>query len=325
MITLRAGSDPTVASALRDRGLDVVEDAPETAAIFPGAAFPVEVAAVGGDELEPCLVAQHPPGTRLLVVEAMLDDSTAARLEDAGISYVDAAGRAWFAGQERTKRAREVRSKTPRSLRAGSLRLAQLLADRPGEAWTERSLAARGGSTPVTAHSLLKRLEAERLVERRGRGRATKRHVGDVAGLRRWLARNGRPSRVRRLTCFVPDPAEIPSSAMGHAVVLSGAAAAERLGLPVLTATPRPLLRVAVGHDELEEIPTALGGFRTERGANVTLVADPDRLALTDLREDRDGGPIAPPSRVMLDLYLEPRGEAAAEVFLDLWGSKEVG
>jgi hypothetical protein len=112
---------------------------------------------------------------------------------------------------------------------------------------------------------------------------------------------------------------------MGHAVVLSGAAAAERLGLPVLTAPPRPLLRVAVGHEELEEVPAALGGFRTERGANVTLVADPDRLALADLREDRDGRPIAPPSRVMLDLYLEPRGEAAAEVFLDLWGSREIG
>lgn len=314
-----------MASALRGRGLDVVENAPETAAIVPGAAFPVEVVAVGGDELEPSLVTQRPPGARLLVVEAMLDDDTAARLEDAGVSYVDAAGRAWFLGQGRTQMARDVRSKVPRSLRAGSLRLAQLLADRPGEAWTERSLAARGGSTPVTAHSLLKRLETEGLVERQGRGRATKRRVGDLAGLRRWLASNGRPSRVRRLACFLPDPSGIPSSVTGHALVLSGAAAAERLGLPVLTATPRPLLRVAVGQEELEEIPAALGGFRTERGANVTLVADPDRLAFTDLREDRDGRPIAPPSRVMLDLYLEPRGEAAAEVFLDLWGSKEIG
>jgi len=26
----------------------------------------------------------------------------------------------------------------------------------------------------------------------------------------------------------------------------------------------------------------------------------------------------------MLDLYLEPRGEAAVGVFLDLWGSKEI-
>ena len=303
----------------------VVEEAPETAAIVAGDAFPVEVTAVGRDELESVLAGRRASGRRLLVIDAVLDDDTAARLEDAGVSYVDAAGRAWFSGQPRTKRSREVRSGAPRSLRAGSLRLAQLLADRPGESWTERGLAARGGSTPVTAHSLLKRLEEEGLVERRGRGRATRRRLGDPAGFRRWLARNGRPGRVRRLSCFAPDPSEVPGSAMGNAVVLTGAAAAERLGLPVLTAAPRPVFRVDVGREALEEIPAALGGFRTERGANVTLIADPGRLALTDVREDRDGRPIAPPSRVMLDLYLETRGEAAAEVFLDLWGSREIG
>jgi len=305
--------------------MEVLEEAPETAVIVPGGAFPVEVTAVGRDELKTILATHQAPRARLLVIDAVLDDDTAARLEDAGINYVDAARRAWFSGQSRTAMSREARTRAPRSLRAGSLRLAQLLADHPGEPWTERSLAARGGSTPVTAHSLLNRLEGEDLVERRGRGRATKRRVGDPAGLRRWLARNGRPSRVRRLACFVPDPSGIPSSVIGHAIVLSGAAAAERLGLPVLTATPRPLLRVAAGQEELEEIPAALGGFRTERGANVTLIADPDKLALTDPGEAPDGRLIAPPSRVMLDLYLEPRGEAAAEVFLDLWGTKEIG
>lgn len=51
-------------------------------------------------------------------------------------------------------------------------------------------------------------------------------------------------------------------------------------------------------------------------------LGDPDRLGLADAREDREGRLIAPPSRVMLDLYLESRGDAAAGVFLDLWGSK---
>jgi hypothetical protein len=78
------------------------------------------------------------------------------------------------------------------------------------------------------------------------------------------------------------------------------------------------------GDVDLEQIPQALGGFRTERGANLTLIADPEHLASSDARTDADGRVIAPPSRVMLDLYLEPGGEAAVGVFLDLWGSKDI-
>jgi hypothetical protein len=89
-----------------------------------------------------------------------------------------------------------------------------------------------------------------------------------------------------------------------------------------LTGEARPVFRVDVPGDALDDVPAELGGFRTERGANVTLIADPDRLGLADAREDRKGRLIAPPSRVMLDLYLESRGDAAAGVFLDLWGSK---
>lgn len=302
----------------------VVEGAPETAAIVAGDAYPVDAIAVGRDALESVLSARRSPVPRLLVIDAVLDDETAARLEDAGISYVDAARRKWFVGDPRTERSREVKPRSPRALRPGSLRLAQLLADHPDEPWTERRLAARGGSTAVTAHSLLKRLEGEGLVVREGRGRATRRRVADVARFRRWLAHNGRPGRLRRLACFVPDPAGVAGTATGNVVVLTGAAAAEALGLPVLTEAPKPVYRVDVGRDELEDVPAALGGFRTERGPNVTLVADPDRLALTDAREGNDGRLVAPPSRVMLDLYLEPRGEAAADVFLDLWGSKEI-
>ena len=73
------------------------------------------------------------------------------------------------------------------------------------------------------------------------------------------------------------------------------------------------MLRVNVNDDELEDIPGALGGFRTVEGANLLLVADPDRLAFVDRDASTDGHFTAPPSRVLLDLYLEPRGAAAAE------------
>lgn len=52
------------------------------------------------------------------------------------------------------------------------------------------------------------------------------------------------------------------------------------------------------------------------------LVSDPGRLALNDARLAPAGGWIASPSRAMLDLYLEQRGAAAVEVFLDLWGDR---
>lgn len=303
--------------------VDVIRDAPESAVVVAGQAFPVETGVVESRGLAG-LLDHEPGGRRMVLIEGVLDDATAARLEDAQISFVDAAGRAWLPGQGLTKRVGERRPARRRALRAGSLRLAQLIADHPQEAWTVRRLAERGGSSEVTAHRLLKTLEESRLLERQGRGRWTERRVVDVEGVRRWLAEHGRPFSAQRLSSFVRDPNDIPDSIAGFEMVLSGAAAAEQMGLPVLTGLPRALYRVHASGEELEHIPRALGGFRTERGANLTLVADQEHLAGDDARRNGDGRLIAPPSRVMLDLYLEARGDAAVGVFLDLWGSKEI-
>lgn len=256
------------------------------------------------------------------MVKTLLDPETAARLEDAGVGYLDAGGRSWVPGQPKSTWVRSAgrpRGRKVRALRPESLRLAQLLADHPHEAWSERMLAQRGGSTNVTAHRLLARLEDAGLVARRGSGRSTTRHVSDARGLRRWLAKHGRPGQVQRLRCFVRDLGAIPEFADGHLLALTGSVAAERIGVQVLSGTRDPIYRVDAHAEDLEEIPATLGGFRTERGANLTLIADPGRLAHTDARRTADGTLVAPPSRVMLDLFLEPRGEAAVELFLDLW------
>lgn len=301
-------------------------NAPETAAVVDGNAYPIAIEVVERDGLQRYLDSSdlaEGSRARVLVINAVLDSETAARLEDVGVGYLDVSGRRWLPGMRRTKRLREGQPPAKSSLRAASLRLTQLLADHPDVQWTERRLAERAGTTQTTAHRLLVRLEEEHLVERRGAGRGMHRRVRDVAGLRRWLSREGRPGRVMSLLCFVRDPENLPDRVGTHELALTGAAAAERIGVPVLTSSQRPLVRVSAGPDEIESVPEALGGFRVVEGANLTLLADPQRLAFADPWRAL-GKRVAPPSRVMLDLYLEPRSDAAVNVFLDLWGSRVI-
>ncbi len=325
IITLRSDVDPRVGDALsRLPDVEVIRDAPESAVVVAGEAFPVGAEVVESTALAELLDPERSDIRRILVIKAVLDDVMAARLEDADIGFVDGAGRSWLPGQTLSRRTRDRLPARRRALRAGSLRPAQMIADHPEKAWTIRRLAELGASSEVTAHRLLRTLEQERLLEREGRGRAMTRRVVDIEGMRRWLAEHGRPSSAQQLSCFVRNPDTIPTTIAGHQMILTGALAAEQLGLPVLTGVQRPMYRVQAADADLESIPRALGGFRTERGANLMLIADPDRLASSDVRGERDGQAIAPPSRIMLDLYLESRGAAAVGVFLDLWGSKHI-
>lgn len=310
----------TILSRLRD--VEIVHNSPQSVLITEDAVSRVRIELVEADEIDDRLRAERDDDV-LFVVNAVLDDAAAALLEDANVRYIDAAGRRWLRDGARTKRASEAMAtvKGKRRLYAASVRLAQLLADHPHEPWTERGLARRGQTTQTTAHKLLGRLEGEGLLEREGGGRSTQRWVRDPFAMRSWLARQARPRKVTRLTCFVENP-ERPRQAVGRALALTGAAAAAAIGMPVLTREMTRTLRVSARPEELEDVPEALGGFRTERGFNLILIADPDRLAFVDAVERPDEWLLAPPSRIMLDLFLEPRGEAAAEVFLSLWGDR---
>jgi hypothetical protein len=290
--------------------------------ISEGHLVPVETAVLTLDALDALEVPRRDGRTWLVLVKGHLDDAKAAWLEDAGIGYVDSGSRAWLPGQPPTRTARTIGKARPR-LGTASLRLAQLLADHPREGWSERLLAARGRSTPVTAHHLFRRLEEKGHIKRTGSGRSSKRWVVDAAAFRRWLASEGRPQRTRVVNCFVRDPERVTNGVHGDRFTLTGVAAAELYEIPVTTARQQPLVRVAMGPKELELVPRELGGFRTDRGSNLTLIADPGGLGSNDARE-RSGVLVSPPSRVMLDLHLEPRGEAAADVFLDLWGDRDL-
>jgi hypothetical protein len=300
----------------------MVTGSPQTVLITEEAVCPVRIELVEAEE-----IGERPrtgwDGDVLLIVNAVLDDDAAAMLEDANVRYIDATGRRWLRGWTRTKRSSETATGNgKRRLYAASIRLAQLLADHPDEPWTERGLARRGETTQTTAHKLLGRLEDEGLLEREGRGPSTQRRVRDPFAMRSWLARQARPRKVTRLTCFVDNP-ERPPRGAGRALAVTGAAGAAAIGMPVLTQEATRTMRVSARPEELEDIPEALGGFRTERGFNLILIADPDRLAFVDAVEGPDEWLLAPPSRIMLDLFLEPRGEAAADVFLDLWSDRK--
>jgi len=322
LIALSSEVDPKAAELLG--GFDDVTlatDAPQSVVVLERDVLPVRVEMVDADGVLSRIEEGVRPAS-LLVVNAVLDDRVAARLEDAGVGYFDAGGRRWLPGLRRTERARHPRTARKRGLSGPSIRLGQLLADYSSESWTERSLARRGLTTQATAHRFLSRLESEGLIEREGKGRVTSRWVKEPERMRAWLAREARPRGAALLPCFVADPFQLPQLP-GRSFVLTGAVAAAELGLPVLVGGADPMMRVNVDPDELEEVPQALGGFRVDAGANLMLVADPDRLAF-DADVLPSGIAIASPSRVMLDLYLEGRGDAAVGVFLDLWGSREI-
>jgi hypothetical protein len=323
VLALASDVDVRARRILRNlEGLEIVENSPQTVLITPGVAAPVRIRLVDASEIGGGAPVEQSDESELLVVNAVLDDDAAARLEDANASYIDASGRHWLRTWRRTKRASETAAGGKRRLYPASVRLAQLLADHPRERWTERALARRGQTTQTTAHRLLGRLEGEGLMLREGRGRTTVRRLRDTVAMRSWLSRQARPRKVTRLACFVEDP-ERPRKAVGRALALTGAAGAAAIGMPVLTRPATPTMRVSARPEELEDVPEALGGFRTQRGPNLILIADPDRLAFVDAVTGPDGRLVAPPSRIMLDLYLEARGEAAVDVFMSLWADRE--
>jgi hypothetical protein len=327
VVTLGPEAPAFVAEALQQLpDVDVVEGAPATTVIQASGAEVLVVDVLDVAELrarldEPSRPARQPP--KLLAITGVLDPRTASWLEDLGIAYADVDGRAWLPGRGRTHQARARRAAGHQLLRPESLRLAQLLADHPHERWTQRSLAARGDSTQVTAQRLLRRLEDEGLVAREGAGPETSRHVVDQPALRAWLLEHAKPGRVVRLAFFVRDHSQIPSQVENVHLALTGAAAADRIGVPVLTNPSLPAYRANCGPERLEDVPALLGGLRTDQGANATLIADPARLAHVDGRTLADGTLVAPPSRIMLDLLLERRGVAAAQLFADLWQHRD--
>ena len=298
---------------------------PAPASAFVGAdgVRSVAVSVVGLDDLWQLTNVDEDIADRealpLALINGVLDAQDASRLEDAGVGYVDRASQAWLPGFLLTSRVGTTDTTDSRkALGPASLRAAQLIADHPTRPWTEPRLSHEAEVGNSTAHNLMSALEQHGLLERHGGGRSTRRTVTDVQSLRRWVVAHRTRGRTARLSCFVRDSTALPAAVDGVRLVHTGAHGAQLMGMPVLSNVARPMVRAAVGAKDLEGLPSRLGGFRTARGANLLLVADPHRLAALDARPLGNVW-VAPPSRIAMDLHYEPRGEAAADVFLDLW------
>jgi DNA-binding Lrp family transcriptional regulator len=312
VVTLKDDVPAALEDALRKLpDVEVVAGSPEDVLIVDGRITSVRPGVVGLADAE----AARAGRSRLWLVDGVLDRETATRLEDLEIGFVDRAGRWWLPGLPRTVTV--LHRAAARRIRGPQIRMAQLLADHPGVGWTQRRLAERANSTQQTAHRLLTKLEEDGLVTRDGAGRSSRRTVEDQRALWDWLARACAPGRGGLLRCFAPDPLRLPQIEVPLA--LSGSHAADVLGVPVISGERAPVYRARTTRAALEEVPAMLGGIRTAQGANLLLVPDLDDLAHLDARRLSDGRLVAPPSRVMLDLHLEPRGGATSEVFRELW------
>jgi hypothetical protein len=317
-VALKDDVDSRLVDALRRlAGVDVSVGAPQNAVLTPTATTAVVPGSSTLEDLDVQTAGTRPP---LLMIEGVLDRAAAARLEDRGVGFVDRAGRWWLPGLPKSTTASHPEPRHPRTMRAPQIRMAQLVADHPEQEWTERGLAERGHSTQQTAHRLMTSLEGQGYLERIGAGRTSRRRMVDTRGLRAWLARVATPPRGGLLRCYVPDPHDLTD--LHVPLALTGAAAAAAIGRPVLTGNTPPIYRARTTQAVLEEIPAEVGGFRTDQGHNLALLADVDDLAHLDARQLPDGRLIAPPSRILLDLSFAPRGKAAMDVFLDIWPSE---
>ncbi len=290
--------------------------APVSALLGEGVVQSLDVRRITGREAQHLDELAAPTNSALLlVVEAVLDDVSALGLEDRGIAYVDAAGRAWVPGAPRSAPAQPKR----RRMRTSSIRAAQLIADHPDTTWTEPALAKQAQVSSGTAHNLVRDLLSLSLVERAGKGAAGVRSR-DTRGLRRWLVAQARREQPLMVSCYIPDVEDLAVEIDGVTLIRSGAEGARLLGVPVVSSIQRVLIRVPISSG-LEDLPARLGGLRTAAGANVVLVADNDHFAASDARLVH-GVWVAPPSRIAVDLTMEPRGDAASSIFLDLWGEE---
>lgn len=280
------------------------------------------------------LARSVPRGSMGMVVAGSIPITEREAIERADLSWCDGRGAihlAWPGGYvhiDRTTRRRATeKARGAQGLGPASIRAVQVLLEADGTEWTVAQLAQSAGISVGQAHTVLRVLEENDLLKRSGRGPLQRSEITDRRAALDWLAAFDRarrrpkgaatylyartPNEVLRRLADLAEEAGLPFA-------VTGAAASNLLGTPVLTSVPVAHVRVGVleAVDALHRLGLEhLDAEDAGRGANLELWTDTGALGVFGAREI-DGIRVAPNVRIWLDLSREGgRGEDAAQIF----------
>lgn len=282
------------------------------------------------------LAAAVPKGAVGLVAARSIPYKERDALEASGLSWCDGRGAVHISWHgvlvhiDHAARRREPsESAGDDGLRLGpaGIRAAQVLLAGHDDEWTVNRLADQASISVGQAHNVFRAMEQHRLVHAVGKGPKQRRVISDRRAALDWLAavdgaRRRPPAAATYL--YARTDHEIAqrfakrAAEAGVAYALTGAAASNLLGVPVLSRVVvtqvrvsdlRPaeaLVRLGLEHLEADE---------AGRGMNVDLWSDIGEVG-TFGAIDVDGVRVAPPIRVWLDLRRQGgRGRDAAQLF----------
>lgn len=255
-----------------------------------------------------------------IVVGPYLKRELRRALESAGVSYLDFYGNVHLVTQDQYIHieARSIGGET-KTLGVAGVRAAQTVLEGADRDWGVRELAEAAGVSPAQAQRVFAVLEGADLVTTSGAGPNKKRHVSDRGRLLDWLTTQVAGKRPRhKLQCalYARRPEDlmrrIAKGLTDIRFALTGSAAASLFDVGP---TSIPLTIVRIHPDwKLDAAASALGAEVTNRGPNIELWSDVGALGTRATQLER-GLPIAPKSRIYIDLTLERRGEDLAALF----------
>lgn len=280
------------------------------------------------------LARSVPRGSVGLVVAGSIPAAERESLERAGLSWCDGRGAihlTWPAGYvhiDRTTR-RRVTNHAPgaRGLGPASIRAVQVLLEAEATEWTVTQLAGAAAISVGQAHTVLRVLEENGLLKQAGKGPLHRREISDRRAALDWLATIDHARRRPKGAAtylYARTPDEVLKRLAGLAgeagltYAVTGAAASNLIGVPVLTRIA--VAHVRVGVLEAVDVLHRLGLDHIDaedagRGANLELWTDTGELGVFGAKEV-DGVRVAPFVRIWLDLAREGgRGEDAAQMF----------